>query len=174
MNRSTIESMSLADLAALYNSLRPESPVKKFSDRKTAVRRVLAAVEEAEAAKAAATPAEPATQPEAAPRRRSGPRKPRTVRHVPTGPEKAPRPGTKRADLLAALLGGGMTIEEMQSRFGWQVRDCRDALALLAKHNGYVTYLGEDGRWHAAAPETDRTNAETSPQGPRPARDKAR
>lgn len=165
MNRSTIESMSLADLAALYNSLRPESPVKKFSDRKTAVRRVLAAVEEAEAAKAAAAPAEPAAQPEAAPRRRSGPRKPRTAQHVPTGPEKAPRPGTKRADLLAALLGGGMTIDEMQSWFGWQVRDCRDALKLLAKQNGYVTYLGEDGRWHAAAPETDQTNAE--PAGPR-------
>src|SRR5690606_5382892 len=143
------------------------------ASRAAGVRRVLAALEAAAAGGQAedaageqqAAPVEAATSPEepaqaepgagpeqAAPkrsRRRSGVR-----RFEPGGELKPPRPTSKRGKLLEWLREPqGMAAEEIAAMFEWQPRDVMDALRLLAKANGYVVYLGEDERWHAAEPE---------------------
>ncbi len=154
MDRNALETMSLGNLVKLYNELAPGKPVKKFADRKSAVRRVLAALEE----RAPAEPAqrEPAKAParEGRPSRREKPAEGR--QHTPTGELRPPRPGSKRGRLLAALLKGGMTAAEIGSEFQWKPRDVADALRLLAVANGYVVYRAEGGEtWHAAEPERD-------------------
>lgn len=152
MDRNAIESMSLGNLVKLYNELFRGKPVKKFADRKAAVRRVLAAMEE----RAVTEPAEP--EPAKAPARvgRSS-RRERPAghkQHTPAGELRPPRPGSKRGRLLARLTKGGMTTAEIGSEFQWTPRDVADALRLLAVANGYVVYRAEGSNtWHAAEPE---------------------
>jgi len=114
-----------------------------------------AAPEAVEAVTGPEQPAQP--QPGAGPeqpapkrsRRRSGVR-----RFEPGGELKPPRPTSKRGKLLEWLREPqGMAAEEIAAMFEWQPRDVMDALRLLARANGYVVYLGEDERWHAAEPE---------------------
>lgn len=148
-DRRTIENLPGPALVALWNELHPEKPVRRFATRQAGVDRVLRALEEREAAQPAQR------EPAAAPASRRAPRAARRSEHVPTGEVRPPRPGTKRAALLARLLGEGASAEEIGSEFSWKPNDVRDALRLLAAQNGFVTYVGEDGRWHAAEPETD-------------------
>jgi hypothetical protein len=152
MDRNAVESMSLGNLAKLYNELCPEKPVKKFADRKSAVRRVLAALEE----RAAAEPAQP--EPAKAPARTKAPRpgqKASYRQHTPSGPVRLPRPGSKRAAALALLQRPeGATPGELAARFGWSARDAADCIRLLATSNGLVTYREDGGEaWHAALPD---------------------
>lgn len=172
MDRNAVESMSLGNLAKLYNELCPEKPVKKFADRRSAVRRVLAALEE----RAAAEPAQP--EPAKAAARESRPsRRERAAehkQHTPTGELRPPRPGSKRGRLLAVLLGDGMTAERIASEFGWKPRDVADALRLLAVANGYVVYREEGGdTWRAAEPERDAEPVRAAAQ-PGPKRRRAK
>lgn len=172
MDRNAVESMSLANLAKLHNELCAGKPVKKFADRKSAVRRVLAALEE----RAAAEPDQPELA--KAPARESRPsRRERAAehkQHTPTGELRPPRPGSKRGRLLAALLGDGMTAERIASEFGWKPRDVADALRLLAAANGYVVYREEGGdTWRAAEPERDPAPVRAAAQ-PGPKRRRAK
>ena len=171
-----VETMSGPELVAAYNALGPKKPVKRFANRDIGVRRVLEALEAAAAAgdgpetpagagqdttapvAAATTPEEPSQpQPEGGPEqaapKRSGGR--RAVRHFEPGGElKAPRPTSKRGKLLEWLVEPeGMSADEIATMFEWTPRDVKDALRLLAKVNGYVVFLGDDERWHAAEPE---------------------
>jgi hypothetical protein len=152
MNRSAIESMSGPELIALYHKLTGKS-VARFASRADGIRRCLAALPAAEeAAKPAAAPAAPAK----APARTKAPRADRRTEHVPSGPTKPPRAGTKRAVLLARLLsGGGMSAVDIGSEFAWKPNDVRDALRLLAVQNGFCVYLGDDGLWRAAERDAD-------------------
>lgn len=167
MDRNAVESMSLANLAKLYNELAPGKPVKKFADRKAAVRRVLAALEERAAAEPAKAPAR-----ESRPSRRE--RAAEHKQHTPTGELRPPRPGSKRGRLLAALMADGMTAERIASEFGWKPRDVADALRLLAAANGYVVYREEGGdTWRAAEPERDPAPVRAAAQ-PGPKRRRAK
>lgn len=154
MDRNAVETMSLGNLVKLYNELSPRKPVKKFADRKSAVRRVLAALD----GRAAAEPAQ--REPAKAPAREGRPSRPEKAaehkQHTPTGELRPPRPGSKRGRLLAALLKGGMTAERIGAEFKWKPRDVADALRLLAVANGYIVYRAEGGdTWHASEPERD-------------------
>lgn len=183
ITKEQVERMGGRELVALHNELCPEKPVKRFASRAAGVRRVLAALEAIEAGEqaedtageqqaapagpeqaapveAGSGPEEPAQpQPGAGPeqpapkrsRRRSGVR-----RFEPGGELKPPRPTSKRGKLLEWLREPqGMAADEIAAMFEWQPRDVMDALRLLAKANGYVVYLGEDERWHAAEPEEE-------------------
>ncbi|MBL9032093.1 MAG: hypothetical protein JNM80_10360 [Phycisphaerae bacterium] len=157
-DRAQIVKLPLSGLAALYNSLSPARPVRKFPDRETALRRVFAALEEAESREPAP---DPAPAPVRAARGREGGPRParkaaRRTSHQPTGELRPPRPGSKRGRLLARLMGGGMTAAEIGSEFQWTPRDVADALRLLAHANGYVVYMADGGEtWHAAEPDRD-------------------
>lgn len=161
-DRSQIVKLPLSGLAALYNSLSPARPVRKFPDRETALRRVFAALEEAESREPAPDPAPaPVRAPVRAARGREGGPRPalkssRRTSHQPTGEVRPPRPGSKRGRLLARLMKGGMTAAEIGSEFQWTPRDVADALRLLAHANGYVVSMADDGEtWHAAKPDRD-------------------
>ena len=121
----TIESMTTAQLVAEYNRLNPEKPVKKFSDRATAIKRVYAALGQqpsgfppaAEPAPAAAPEPESNAAPQPAPApavvqdaaskppkaKRPNKRPPATGFKATSGDATAPRPKSKRAQLLAML-----------------------------------------------------------------------
>jgi hypothetical protein len=159
-----IVAMTGRELATLFNSLVPEGEqVRKFSDHKTGVRRVLATLGQP-LLQAPATPApepETAQAPQPAPTpaivedatskpKRKPKGAPRVTLHKASGKEKPPRPESKRGQLLAILRGAGITIEAMQTKFDWKPTDCRDALRLLAKQNGIGVERGEDGRWRIA------------------------
>lgn len=163
-------SVTIGQLVAEYNRLNRNKPVKRFSDRATAVKRVYAALGQQPSgfapapAKAAHKPVEasaapqPAVTPTAAPkpaskaeRKRGKDAAPRTVAHVADPGGKLPRPDSKRGQLLAALqTPKGMSVEEMEKRFAWKRTDCADALRLLAKKNGVGVTCGADGRWRVA------------------------
>lgn len=144
VDRSALSQMSLADLARLYNEVTGES-VRKFADRKSAVRRVLAALDRVRKAEAAERPSPLPARAKAAP---SAPAA-RKALEFPASPEgRAPRPGTKRAALVAALRSpSGVSAEEAMERFGWTRRDLADALRLAAKKNG-VAVREDGGRYY--------------------------
>jgi hypothetical protein len=161
-----IDTMTTAQLVAEYNRLCPEKPVKKFSDRATAIKRVTALLGKAapapakaptspEASAPAATPT-PAPKPvkrssEAAPKAEEPSGAPRSAKseYKANKAGKEPRPESKRGQLAALLRGPGITIEEMMAKFEWKVTDCRDALRLIGAQNGIATKLGDDGKWRA-------------------------
>jgi hypothetical protein len=165
-DRAQIVKLPLSKLAALYNQLSPAKPVKKFPDRETALRRVFAALDEAESREPAPAPAKVEARPSRAPRAA------RRTSHQPTGELRPPRPGSKRGRLLARLMKGGMAAAEIGSEFQWKPRDVADALRLLAHANGYVVYKAEGGdTWHAAEPDRDPAPVRAAAQpGPKRSR----
>lgn len=175
MNRTQIESLTGSELVAYYNSLPGVKPVKRFASRADALKRVLAAAP-AEPAKAAARkpakaaaakpaaepsgpvppPAAPTPAPAVAPapaaqeRPAAAPAKPAARAYAAAPGGKAPRPGSKRGQLLALLREpAGVSAQEGMERFGWKAADFKDAIYLTAKKNGVAVACGEDGRWRA-------------------------
>ncbi|MEM9670396.1 MAG: DUF3489 domain-containing protein [Pseudomonadota bacterium] len=55
----------------------------------------------------------------------------------PTLQPRPPKPGTKLADLVAALNGKGSTIPKLSNRLGWQPHTIRAAMTRL-RQRGYV------------------------------------
>ncbi len=150
MDRIEIESLSGKELVATFNRLTGEA-VKKFANHATGVRRVLAALDKAQAEKPAVEAApEPKSKPAAATKATAAPPPVEAAPAVETpatvADDKAPRPGSKRERLLVELRKpAGLTLEQMAAMFEWKPNDCRDALRLLRTKNGINAIKSENG-----------------------------
>ena len=144
-------------LLAVWNSLPGVTPVKKFTDRKTAISRIWARIQdlgEGEAAKP-----EPATAPKAAhkakgraraakgaPAKTKAAKKATAAKATPKGKTAAkgrdaatPREGSKTAQVVAMLQRkGGATISEIVKTMGWQRHTVRGFMAGAMKKAGYA------------------------------------
>ena len=126
---------SAARLVEIYNSLPGVSPVKKFTDRKTAVSRIWKAIQSLRES----LPGEPEAPAEVQTDVTATPVAPQTADVAPTGasatrkatrPKKAPksakqskgaRDGSKTAQVVAMLQRkNGATLAEIMDKMGWQ------------------------------------------------------
>jgi hypothetical protein len=150
-------------LVEIYNSLPGVSPVKKFTDRKTAASRIWKAIQGLRQS----LPAEPQTPAEAQPDATATPVAPQTADVAPTKApaarkttrrEKAPkaatqpkgtREGSKTALVLSLLRReGGVSSQELMTSTGWQAHSVRGFLSgTVSKKMGLkvVSAKGEDG-----------------------------
>lgn len=169
IDRENVSKLSGPELVAAYNQLNPEKQVKRFASRTDGIKRVLASLGETPAPAAAPEPpASPesntAAQPAPAPAivedaaseppkkaKRPAKRPPATTFKANGGDANAPRPKSKRAQLLAMLQRPeGVTQEAAERKFEWQPQDFKDCLRLLAKKHGIATKCGDDGKWRVA------------------------
>ena len=123
-----------ARLIEVWNRLPGVVPVKKFTNRKTAVNRIWSAIQKPATNAGVQAP-------------RVGPKAGRTALHSDGAP--AARVGSKKADVMA-LLGrqGGATLKELMSATGWQAHSVRGFLsAALGKKMGLAIHSAkrEDG-----------------------------
>jgi hypothetical protein len=152
-----------ARLVEIYNSLPGVSPVKKFTDRKTAAGRIWKAIQslrqslrgESEApaeaqSEATATPVAPQTAhvaPEEAPAARKITRREKAPK--PATQAKGARDGSKTAIVLGLLKReGGVTSKELMTATGWQAHSVRGFLSgTVNKKMGLkvVSAKGESG-----------------------------
>lgn len=145
--REEIENMTGPELVAAYNTLTGEN-VKRFGDRKSGLRRTLAALD----AKGQAKPAK--AEPKAKPKPTDKPKAkaPRTPRHIdwPAKKEKKThRPGTKRAvvvDLLSRKSGA--TRDDLMKATGWDEKTLYDGLRLVHVYLGHGIREDETGHLH--------------------------
>ena len=74
-------------------------------------------------------------------------------------PERMPRPGTKLATLVALLRHSeGITLDEMQERFGWSRVTCSTAISGDLPHKfGIKSKRGPDGRYRLVQVEEAST-----------------
>jgi hypothetical protein len=147
-----------ARLIEIWNSLPGVTPVKKFTNRDTAVRRIWAQVQnlgEPAAATAVATALEAAdaapTTSDVAPVEAVPTEEP-TAEEAPVAAKKPAktREGSK-TDIVLALLRreGGVTAEELMSTTGWQAHSVRGFLSgTIRKKMGLELLSGksEDGK----------------------------
>ena len=109
-------------------------PVKKFTDRKTAIGRIWTAIQKLAPAVEASVqaPAAFAAPKTKAPKAKVG--KPVKA----DGEQKAPRAGTAKARVIAMLQRkGGATLQEIMSKMGWQRHTVRGFMAGAMKKAGY-------------------------------------
>jgi hypothetical protein len=136
-------------LVAVWNSLPGDTPVKKFKDPKTAIRRIWARIQDlrqpekpkaerkarvgAQAAKGA--PAKARTNQKATPAKKAHkPPKKATVRKA-----EGAREGSKTAQVVAMLQRkGGATLAEITAKMGWQKHTVRGFMAGTMKKAGYA------------------------------------
>ena len=144
-----------ARLVEIYNSLPGVSPVKKFTDRKTAVNRIWKAIQSLrrslpdEAAAqtgaavqpdATATPVAPRTA-DVAPTEALATRKATRSKKSPTAAPKVrgPREGSKTAQVVAMLQRkNGATLAEIMEKMGWLKHTVRGFMAGAMKKAGYT------------------------------------
>lgn len=119
-----VNTLSLSQIVAEYNKRAP-TPVKKFRDRATAVRRL--------------EPLLKAEAPRARPRGRR-----RVFHNYPArlAQPREPRAGTKRA-VLVELLRRGATFAEISSRLGWGAKMAREQVVALNRQCGFA--IQDDG-----------------------------
>jgi hypothetical protein len=159
-----------ARLIEIWNSLPGVTPVKKFTNRDTAVRRIwaqiqnlgdpapAAAIPEPTPATPEVAPAETNVVPEAAPTtsdvapKKARARKEPTAEETPKAAKEStqPREGSK-TDIVLRLLRreGGVTAEELMSTTGWQAHSVRGFLSgTIRKKMGLELFSGktEDGK----------------------------
>ena len=142
---------SFAGVAGFGADLKP---VKKFTDRKTAVKRIWAAIQKLDGtAKAAAGPAEVDKQAKGsahAAKRASGNSKgtkkatsaknaPRAKKGAKAKETAGPRAGSKTAQVVAMLQRkGGATLSEIMQKMAWQRHTVRGFMAGTMKKAGYT------------------------------------
>ncbi len=116
---------SIARLVAIWNGLPGVRPVKKFTNRRVAVRRIWKAIQHLQPA-------------------------PRIQRQAQEHAPKAARQGTKRAIVLA-LLGQarGTTVGEIRAAVGWQPHSVRGFLSNLNRTGTRVESFRDEGRERA-------------------------
>jgi hypothetical protein len=135
---SATKEWSGTDLAALWNSFAgvvPFSelkPVKKFTDRKAATKRIWSAIQRL----AADLPPAAAPQPGLdAPKGRRSRKEPRPVVEAPQTP--AAREGSKKATVLELLRSdGGATLQAIMAATGWQAHTVRGFMSTLPAKAG--------------------------------------
>ena len=135
-------------LLAIWNSLSGVTPVQKFTDRNTAIRRIWARIQHLE----------DATQPTGAPPATAGAQAPqgapvvaRASRKAPTGkaapkgkraahalPVTPPRGGSKAAQVITLLRRkNGATLSEIAAKMSWERHTVRGFMAGAMKKAGY-------------------------------------
>ena len=139
-------------LVDCWNSLPGVTPVKRFKDRESAVRRIWAVIEESVA---------PTMREALYPEQHKEPlRQGQTITLTMAGlpvpqPEQqqapAPREGSKKAQALA-MLKAGTTREALQTTFGWLAPTTRGFLSILGKtHKLEVTKQQDGTRYYRLA-----------------------
>ena len=139
-------------LVDCWNSLPGVTPVKRFKDRESAVRRIWAVIEESVA---------PTMREALYPEQHKEPlRQGQTITLTMAGlpvpqPEQqeapAPREGSKKAQALA-MLKAGTTREALQTTFGWLAHTTRGFLSILGKtHKLEVTKQQDGTRYYRLA-----------------------
>jgi len=130
-------------LVGVWNSLTGVTPVRKFTSRAVAARRIFAEVQKLTAS--VETPRRPvgdATVAASAPTLANSGKKVKAPKSAGSGP----RASSKTAQLIEMLRRPkGATLEEVMTRFGWQVHTTRALMsaggALTRKHG--ITVLSE-------------------------------
>lgn len=147
MTNPNVETLSLSQLVALYNELTGEK-VKKFSDRKSGIRRVQAAMDKAGGIRVAkaetiatAYGASPAKVKEVAAKARpastlDGPARRKLISFPEAKAIKPHRTGTKRSQIID-LLRKGATIQQVMDATGWGYKDAYDGIKLLNVYLGH-------------------------------------
>ena len=127
-------------------------PVKKFTDRKTAIGRIWTAIQKLAPVAEASVQATAAVATLAAPSRvKKAPQaaKPAKARQVPkarapkakrpVGEPKIPRAGSKMATVIAMIQKkGGATLEAIQNETGWEKHTIRGFMSTLTRKTGVV------------------------------------
>jgi hypothetical protein len=105
-------------LVEVWNTFPGVTPVKKFTSRKTAVRRIWAAIQSFDP-NAGAQPPRVATK------------RARSAKHAdPAAEASSAREGSKKAEILALLRRkGGATLQELMSATDWQAHSVRGFLS---------------------------------------------
>lgn len=127
-----IEKLSTSELLALYNKTTGQN-VKRFADRKTALRRTREALDKV------------GTKPKAKAKAKVGGGKRRVGFNFTKGTVKPVREGTGRAKLVE-MLREGATFEQCVKRAGFKdERNTYQAIRLLNTYSGYGLKQGDDG-----------------------------
>lgn len=146
-----LEKLSAPELVKLYNGLNPPNPVKRFSDKETAVRRCLSLLGAAQGSPKAPPPS---SMPKGNPVRSKPLRIVRDDRPRPIQFDLKARPnikphraGSKRGRVVELLSApGGATFEDVMETIGWDRRTTYEGIKLLHVHLGYG--LREDPTTH--------------------------
>ena len=139
-------------LVDCWNSLPGVTPVKRFKDRESAVRRIWAVIEESVAPtmREALYPEqhkEPLRQGQTITLTMAGLPVPQPEQHQ----APAPREGSKKAQALE-MLKAGTTREALQAAFGWLAHTTRGFLSILGKtHKLEVTKQQDGTRYYRLA-----------------------
>ena len=132
-------------LVDCWNSLPGVTPVKRFKDRESAVRRIWAVIEESVAPtmREALYPEqhkEPLRQGQTITLTMAGLPVPQPEQHQ----APAPREGSKKAQALE-MLKAGTTREALQAAFGWLAHTTRGFLSILGKTHKLEVTKQQDG-----------------------------
>jgi hypothetical protein len=117
---------TMPEIAAYYNGLPGVKPVKKFESREVAVTRIWAVL----------SPDKPqvARKPKAVGKSATSGRKPGK-----TTAKKASSRGPAVRDEAVKLLSraGGVSLDELMKKFGWQAHSVRGFISILASKHGF-------------------------------------
>ena len=139
---SDLSQKSMKELVELYNENAAdlgEKPVKKFSDKKAAIRRTTEIIARRKGGDAKPAPAKPATPRKSRADFNLEPGEHRTIR----APQEGKKPSKRYQVLL--MLERGTTIEEVMEKIGWDRRTAYDGIRLINKYSGRALVQGEDG-----------------------------
>lgn len=138
-----LEKKSTAELVELFNSLSPEKPVKRFSDRKTAIKRVLEQLGQKQGSPKTSPAPKPAPVVTSTTERRVQFDFPKKAH------QKNTRQGTKRAKVMELLSRPkGATFDEVMDTIGWDRRTTYEGIKLLHTSVGFGLREDADGRIH--------------------------
>lgn len=139
-----LEKKSLAELTAIYNQTAVKK-IKKFKDKPTGVRRVLAELANSPKAqdKTASTKSTPR-------KTKSGEIKSPSFNLKARKDRSEIRKGSKRARVLQMLQRkNGATIQEVMSDIGWDRKTAFDGIRLIHTKVGYGLKTDDNGRIRA-------------------------
>jgi Protein of unknown function (DUF3489) len=135
-------------LLEIWNGLPGVTPVQKFTDRNTAIRRIWARIQhlgESAQPNAAPSASTGARAPQGAPAAAPASRKASAAKAAPNGkraaqaqPVTAPRAGSKSAQVITLLRRpNGATLSEIAAKMSWQRHTVRGFMAGAMKKAGY-------------------------------------